>query len=170
MKEAGLTHGGFYAHFNSREALVIEAFGYAMDRAVEHWRKLVAETPPEKRLSTIVDSYVSAVHRDDPGRGCAVPTLGAEIARESAKTRKAFSAKLEQLIDVMADQIPDVPRKTARKQAMGALATMMGTLVMSRVAGSGELSDEILASGREAVLGRAAATKPVATKARAKVN
>jgi TetR/AcrR family transcriptional repressor of nem operon len=70
----------------------------------------------------------------------------------------------------MADQIPDVPRKTARKQAMGALATMMGTLVMSRVAGSGELSDEILASGREAVLGRAAATKPIATKARAKVN
>jgi TetR/AcrR family transcriptional repressor of nem operon len=166
MKEAGLTHGGFYAHFDSREALVIEAFGYAMDRAVEHWRKLAAETPPEKRLSTIVDSYVSAVHRDDPGRGCAVPTLGAEIARESAKTRRAFSAKLEQLIDVMADQIPDVPRKTARKQAMGALATMMGTLVMSRVAGSGELSDEILASGREAVLGRAAATK----KARAKVN
>ena len=99
MKEAGLTHGGFYAHFDSREALVIEAFGYAMDRAVEHWRKIAAETPPEKRLSTIVDSYVSTVHRDDPGRGCAVPTLGAEIARESAKTRKAFSAKLEQLID-----------------------------------------------------------------------
>ena len=105
MKEAGLTHGGFYAHFDSREALVIEAFAYAMDRSVEHWREIAAETPPEKRLSTIVDSYVSTVHRDDPGRGCAVPTLGAEIARESAKTRKAFSAKLEQLIDVMAEQI-----------------------------------------------------------------
>ena len=69
MKEAGLTHGGFYAHFDSREALVIEAFAYAMDRSVEHWRKIAAETPPEKRLSTIVDSYVSTVHRDDPGRG-----------------------------------------------------------------------------------------------------
>ena len=91
MKEAGLTHGGFYAHFDSREALVIEAFAYAMDRSAEHWRKMAAETPPEKRLSTIVDSYVSTVHRDDPGRGCAVPTLGAEIARESAKTRKAFA-------------------------------------------------------------------------------
>jgi TetR/AcrR family transcriptional repressor of nem operon len=170
MKEAGLTHGGFYAHFDSREALVIEAFAYAMDRSVEHWRKIAAETPPEKRLATIVDSYVSTVHRDDPGRGCAVPTLGAEIARESAKTRKAFAAKLEQLIDVMADQILDVPRKTARKHAMGTLATMMGTLVMSRVAGSGELSDEILASGREAVLGRAAAAKPVAKKARAKAS
>ena len=159
MKEAGLTHGGFYAHFDSREALVIEAFAYAMDRSVEGWRKLAAETPPEKRLSTIIDSYVSTVHRDDPGRGCAVPTLGAEIARESAKTRKAFSAKLDQLIDVMADQIPDVPRKTARRQAMGTLATMMGTLVMSRVAGSGELSDEILAAGREAALSRAVPAK-----------
>ncbi|MEH2541764.1 MULTISPECIES: TetR/AcrR family transcriptional regulator [unclassified Bradyrhizobium] len=168
MKEAGLTHGGFYAHFDSREALVIEAFAYAMDRSVEHWRKIAAETPPEKRLSTIIDSYVSTVHRDDPGRGCAVTTLGAEIVRESAKTRKAFAAKLEQLIDVIADQIPDVPRKTARRQAMGTLATMMGTLVMSRVAGSGELSDEILVAGREAALTRAEA-KPAAKKTR-KVN
>jgi TetR/AcrR family transcriptional repressor of nem operon len=170
MKEAGLTHGGFYAHFDSREALVIEAFGYAMDRATERWRTLAAETPVEKRLSTIVDSYVSTVHRDDPGRGCAVPTLGAEIARESAKTRKAFSGKLEQLIEVMAEQIPHVPRKVARKQAMGMMATMMGALVMSRVAGNGELSDEILAAGREAAMARAEAAKPAAKKARAKAN
>jgi TetR/AcrR family transcriptional regulator, transcriptional repressor for nem operon len=167
MKEAGLTHGGFYAHFDSREALVIEAFGYAMDRAAEHWRNMTADIPPEKRLSTIVDSYVSAAHRDDPGRGCAVPTLGAEIAREGAKTRKAFAAKLDQMIDLVADQIPDVPRKTARRLAMGTMATMMGALVMSRVAGSGELSDEILASGREAALARAA--KPAAKKEKAKV-
>jgi TetR/AcrR family transcriptional repressor of nem operon len=164
MKEAGLTHGGFYAHFESREALVIEAFGYAMDRAFEHWRTMTTEIPPEKRLSAIVDSYVSATHRDDPGRGCAVPTLGAEIARESAKTRKAFAAKLDQMIDLVADQIPDVPRKTARRLAMGTMATMMGALVMSRVAGSGELSDEILASGREAALARV--PKPAAKKAK----
>jgi TetR/AcrR family transcriptional repressor of nem operon len=169
MKEAGLTHGGFYAHFNSREALVIEAFGYAMDRSIEHWRKVAAETQPEKRLSTIVDSYISSTHRDDPGRGCVITSLGAEIARESARTRKAFAAKLEQLIDVMADQIPDVPRKTARRQAMATLATMMGTLVMSRVAGSGEFSDEILAAGREAALGRTA-TRPAAKKPRARPN
>jgi TetR/AcrR family transcriptional repressor of nem operon len=166
MKEAGLTHGGFYAHFDSREALVIEAFGYAMDRATERWRTLAAETPVEKRLSAIVDTYVSTVHRDDPGRGCAVPTLGAEIARESAKTRKAFSGKLEQLIEVMAEQIPDVTRKAARKQAMGMMATMMGALVMSRVAGSGELSDEILAAGRETAMARAEAAKPAAKKTR----
>jgi TetR/AcrR family transcriptional regulator, transcriptional repressor for nem operon len=163
MKEAGLTHGGFYAHFDSREALVIEAFAYAMDRSTERWRKVAEETPPEKRLATIVETYLTAVHRDDPGHGCAVPTLGAEIARESPKTRKAFAAKLEQMIDMMADQVLDVPRKTARKQAVAALATMIGTLVLSRIAGNGEFSDEILAAGREAVVSRAAAAKkPVA--------
>jgi TetR/AcrR family transcriptional repressor of nem operon len=157
MKEAGLTHGGFYAHFNSREALVIEAFGYAMDRSTARWRKIAEATPPEQRLSTIVDTYLSPAHRDDPGHGCAVPALSAEIARESAKTRKAFAAKLDQMIDMVADQIPDLPRKAARKQAAAALATMMGTLVLARVAGSGEFSEEILAAGREAALGGSAA-------------
>jgi len=170
MKEAGLTHGGFYAHFDSREALVIEAFSYAMDRSMAHWRKAAEQIAPEKQLESTVDSYLTSVHRDDPGRGCALPTLGAEIARESPKTRKAFAAKVEQMIDMMTDQIPAVPRKAARKQAIAALTTMMGTLVLSRIAGTGEFSDEILASGREAALGRAGASKPVAKKARAKPN
>ncbi|SDS38981.1 TetR/AcrR family transcriptional regulator [Bradyrhizobium canariense] len=164
MKEAGLTHGGFYAHFDSREALVIEAFAHAMDRGTERWRKLGEQTPPEKRLAAIVDSYLTPLHRDDPGHGCAVPTLGAEIARESPKTRKAFAAKLEQMVDMLAGQISDAPPKAARKRAMAVLATMMGTLVMARVAGNGEFSDEILAAGRDAVLGRTPAPKPVAKK------
>jgi TetR/AcrR family transcriptional repressor of nem operon len=168
MKEAGLTHGGFYAHFDSRDALVIEAFAYAMDRSTERWRKLAETTPPEKRLAAIVDSYLTRVHRDDPGHGCAVPTLGAEIARESPKTRKAFAAKLAQMIEMLADQIPEVPRKTARKQAMAVIATMMGTLVLSRIAGSGEFSDEILGAGREAVLERGKLTKPATRKSVAK--
>ena len=169
MKEAGLTHGGFYAHFDSREALLIEAFAYAMDRSMDYWRKSTAETSPEKRLAMIVDSYLTASHRDDPGRGCAVPTLGAEIARESPKARKAFAAKLEQMIDMIAEQLIDLPPKAARKQAAVTLATMMGTLVLSRIAGNGEFSDDILAAGREAVLARAAQAK-VAKKARAKTH
>jgi TetR/AcrR family transcriptional repressor of nem operon len=159
MKDAGLTHGGFYAHFDSREALVVEAFAYAMDRSTERWRRLAEQTPPEKRLSAIVDAYLTSLHRDDPGHGCAVPALGAEIARESPKTRKAFSAKLEQMVDMIAAQIPDVPRKAARKQALAVLATMMGTLVLARVAGNGEFSDEILAAGRDAVLDRDSSAK-----------
>jgi TetR/AcrR family transcriptional regulator, transcriptional repressor for nem operon len=164
MKDAGLTHGGFYAHFNSRDALVIEAFTHAMDRGTEHWRKLAERTPPEKRLATIVDSYLSTLHRDDPGHGCAIPTLGAEIARESPRTRKAFAARLEQMIDMLAAQIPDLPRKAAREQAMATIATMMGTLVLARIAGSGEFSDEILDAGRDAALGRPTSPKRVAKK------
>ena len=162
MKEAGLTHGGFYAHFDSREALVIEAFTHAMDRSTERWRKLSEAAPAEKRLSKIVDSYLTPLHRDDPGQGCAVPTLGAEIARESAKTRRVFAGRMEQMIDMLADQVHGTPPKAARKQAVAALATMMGTLVMARIAGSGEFSDEILKAGREALLGPkpSAARKP----------
>jgi TetR/AcrR family transcriptional repressor of nem operon len=159
MKDAGLTHGGFYAHFDSREALVIEAFCHAMDRSTERWRKLVQETPPEKRLAKLVNSYLTPLHRDDPGRGCAVPTLGAEIARENSRTRKVFAGRLEQMIEVLADQIQGVPRKVARKQAVSALATMMGTLVMARIAGTGDLSDQILSAGRDAVLSRSKSAK-----------
>src|SRR6201985_542563 len=170
MKEAGLTHGGVYAHFDSREALVIEAIAHIMDSATKRWCELAEQMPPERRLASIVDSYLSAAHCDDPGHGCAVPTLGAEIARESPKTRKAFAAKLEQIIDALASVIPDVPPKAARKQAIAMLGTMMGTVVMSRIAGSSEFSDEILAAGREAVLGHAtrpAIKKPATRKATA---
>jgi TetR/AcrR family transcriptional regulator, transcriptional repressor for nem operon len=170
MKEAGLTHGGFYAHFDSREALVIEAFAYAMDRSTERWRRLAEQIPPDQRFAAIVEAYLTPAHRDDPGNGCAVPALGAEIARESVKTRRAFAARLEQMIEMMAEQIPDLPRKVARKQAMASLATMMGTLVLARIAGSGEFSDDILDAGREAVLERAANSrrnKPAGNKAAA---
>jgi TetR/AcrR family transcriptional repressor of nem operon len=168
MKDAGLTHGGFYAHFDSRDALVIEAFAYAMDRGTDRWRKLAEQTPPDKRLATIVDSYLTPVHRDDPGRGCAIPTLAADIARESPRTRKAFAAKLEQMIDMLAAQIPELPRKAARKQAMAAIATMMGTLVLARIAGNGEFSDQILGAGRDAVLDRAKPLRRTAKKSVAK--
>ena len=172
MKDAGLTHGGFYAHFDSREALVIEAFGYAMDRSTERWRQLAGQVAPADRLAGIVEAYLSPQHRDNPGHGCAMPALGAEIARESVKTRKAFAAKLEQMVGMLAEQIADVPSKPVRKQAIASLATMMGALVLARVAGSGEFSEEILAAGRDAVLAapspKVAARKPAARRAAAK--
>src|SRR5262249_37949044 len=111
--------------------------------------------------------YLTPVHRDDPGHGCAVPTLGAEIARESPKTRKAFAAKLEQMLDMMAEQIPDASGKTARKRAAATLATMMGTLVLSRIAGTSEFRDAIRAAGREAALGRPPQAKAMTKKSSA---
>ena len=119
MKEAGLTHGGFYAHFDSREALVIEAFGYAMDRSMEHWRQITDEVSPDKRLALVAEAYLSTLHRDNPGHGCSIPALGAEIARESPKARKAFAGKLDEMIEQLADYIPNMPRKAARRSADG---------------------------------------------------
>ncbi|MBH5367126.1 TetR/AcrR family transcriptional regulator [Bradyrhizobium glycinis] len=170
MKEAGLTHGGFYAHFDSREALVIEAFAYAMDRSMEHWRKLTGEAAPEKRLALIAESYLSTLHRDNPGHGCSIPALGAEIARESPKTRKAFAGKLDEMIETLTDTIPNMPRKAARKQAIATLATMAGTMLLARIAGSSELSDEMLKVGRDHALEGAKREPKVAAAKKAKQN
>src|ERR1041385_7566412 len=76
MKEAGLTHGGFYAHFDSRDALVVEAFAYAMDRSTERWRKLVEDMPPERRLRMIADSHLTRAHRREPRPGRPGPGPG----------------------------------------------------------------------------------------------
>ncbi|RTE88915.1 MULTISPECIES: TetR/AcrR family transcriptional regulator [Bradyrhizobium] len=168
MKEAGLTHGGFYAHFDSREALVIEAFGYAMDRSMEHWHKITDEVSPEKRLALVAEAYLSALHRDNPGHGCSIPALGAEIARESPKARKAFAGKLDEMIEQLADYIPNQPRKAARKQAIATLATMAGTMLLARIAGSSEMSDEVLKAGRDIALEGARREPKAAVAKRAK--
>ena len=164
MKDAGLTHGGFYAHFNSREALVIEAFAHAMDRSTERWRKLAEQTAAGEAPCHHREFLSDA----DSSRRSRPRLRGTDAGRRNRPRKpenpKAFAAKLEQMIDMLAAQIPDVPRKAARKQAMAAIATMMGTLVMARVAGNGDFSDEILGAGREAVLGRAAPPAPKAKK------
>ncbi|TAH67427.1 MAG: TetR/AcrR family transcriptional regulator [Rhodopseudomonas palustris] len=151
MKDAGLTHGGFYSHFESREALMVEAVTYAMDRSMASWRELADDLPPSQRLAAIADAYLSKQHRDDPGRGCAVLAVGAEIARETAKTRRAFAAKVTAMIELLAEQMEGVPAKQARQQASAMLASMVGTLLLARITGAGELSDEILAAGRAAL-------------------
>ncbi len=168
MKEAGLTHGGFYAHFKSREALVIEALNYAMDRSRERWGDIVARAPEDERFEALVRAYLTPQHRDNPGHGCTMATLGSEATREGPKARKMFLGQLERMIDTLAAQLPG-PAKEAREQAIAALATMMGTILMSRVAGSGELSSQILDIGRDAALAQAPAKK-VARKKTAKAS
>ena len=170
MKEAGLTHGGFYAHFDSREALVMEAFSYAMDRSMDHWRELTDEAAPEKRLALVAESYLSTLHRDNPGSGCSIPALGAEIARESPKARKAFAGKLDEMIELLADYIPNMPRKAARKQAVATMATMAGTVLLARIAGSSELSDEVLKAGRDSALDGDKRERKVTAAKKAKQN
>jgi len=165
MKDAGLTHGGFYAHFSSRDALICEAFAHAMEQTTRRWRKRAESAPEGKRLATIVNGYLTPEHRDDIGNGCALPSLGAEVLRASPKTRKAFAAKLEEMIDVMVEQGSDQTPKAARREAIAALATMMGALILARSAGAGDLSDEILSAGRSAALRNEPPAKTRAKKA-----
>jgi TetR/AcrR family transcriptional repressor of nem operon len=160
MKEAGLTHGGFYAHFASRDALISEAFVHAMEQAAKHWRKRADQAPEGEGLAAVVNGYLTAAHRDDIGNGCALPALGAEVSRASPKVRKAVAAKLEKMIEVIAGEISGLGEKDARREAIGALATMMGALLLARMAGTGDLSDEILEAGRCAAQKAGHAAKP----------
>lgn len=168
MKEAGLTHGGFYAHFPSRDALISEAFVHAMEQTAKRWRKRADEAPEGKELAAVVNGYLTAAHRDDIGNGCALPALGAEVSRANPKIRKAVAAKLEDMIDIVAGQMPGPTKKAARRDAIGALATMMGALLMARMAGTGDLSEEILDAGRSVAQRAENASKPRTRKPAAK--
>src|SRR5260370_1404814 len=156
MKLAGLTHGGFYAHFESREALVIEAFASAMDRTVSQWLNLMKGMPVEQRFDVIVESYLSPAHRDDRSHGCVLPAMGADIARSSHKARRIFARKLDEMIDVVAQLFSEKSPKEARQIATGALATMMGSIVLARAVGDKKLSEDILGAGRQALGGQSA--------------
>jgi TetR/AcrR family transcriptional repressor of nem operon len=151
MKLVGLTHGGFYSHFDSREALFIEAFSLAMDQTVADWQQLFKALPIEKRFDALVDGYLSARHRDDRARGCVLPALGADVARSSPKVRQNFARKCEEMIDSIALLFPEGPPGEARQIATSTLATMLGSIVLARAAGDKTLSDDILEAGRQAL-------------------
>jgi TetR/AcrR family transcriptional regulator, transcriptional repressor for nem operon len=164
MKEAGLTHGGFYAHFGSREDLVIEAIAHAMDQTNERWSKLVHDKPAAERLTILIDNYLTVQHRDGAGRGCTIPSLAADIARESPKTRRVFISKLEEMIALFASQVSEQTAAAARQKAISTIATLMGTLVLARVAGGSAFSQEILDAGRSAAHGDGAPPKTKAPR------
>jgi TetR/AcrR family transcriptional regulator, transcriptional repressor for nem operon len=167
MKLAGLTHGGFYGHFESREALVIEAFASAMDRTMSHWLELMKEMPVEQRFDAFVEAYLRPGHRDDRARGCVLPALGSDIARPGQKTRRAFAGKFDEMIEMVARLFPDKPLNEARQIAAAALATLMGSIALARAVGDKKLSDEILGAGRQALTGRSARRRvPVASDVR----
>jgi TetR/AcrR family transcriptional regulator, transcriptional repressor for nem operon len=149
MKLAGLTHGGFYNHFASRAALVGEAIAFAMDQTTERWKKLANGKANGERFETLIADYLSSRHRDNPEHGCALPTLAADVARSSPSERQALASRLEKMIDVFVELLPGEPPRQARQIATGAIATMVGSIVLSRAVGAGKLSDRILDAGRK---------------------
>ncbi len=154
MKLAGLTHGGFYNHFDSRAALVGEAIAFAMDQTTERWKKLANGKADGERFEALIADYLSPRHRDDPEHGCALPALAAYVARSGPSERRALASKLEKMIDVFVELLPDEEPQQARQIATGAIATMVGSMVLSRAVGAGKLSDGILDAGRRTAGGR----------------
>ena len=154
MKLAGLTHGGFYNHFDSRAALVSEAIAFAMDQTTERWKKLTNDKATEERFETLIADYLSPRHRDNPKHGCALPALAADVARSSPSERQALASKLKKMIDVLVELLPDEAPQQAHQIATGAIATLVGSIVLSRAVGAGKLSDSILDAGRMTAGGR----------------
>jgi TetR/AcrR family transcriptional regulator, transcriptional repressor for nem operon len=151
MKLAALTHGGFYSHFASRDALVVEAFATAMDKTVSRWMQLTRAVPADKRFDAIVVAYLSGRHRDDQAHGCVLPSLAADIGRSTKKARSTFEKKLQAMIEMVAYQLPNKSPDAARQIATSAIATMMGSIVLARAVGRDRLSDEILQAGRKTI-------------------
>jgi TetR/AcrR family transcriptional repressor of nem operon len=156
MKLVGLTHGGFYSHFESREALVIEAFASAMDRTISQWRTLMKGVPAEEQFDAFIEAYLRPGHRDDRAHGCVLPALATDIARSGQKARRVFARKLDEMIGVIAGLVSEKSPEQARQIAASALATMMGSIALARAVGDKKLSDEILGAGRQALGGQSA--------------
>ncbi len=149
MSDAGLTHGGFYAHFASKEALVKEALIIALGSSSAYARKDGEELTAPLDLRAFIDFYLSAAHRDKPGSGCAVAALAPEAARRARATRNAFSKETQRLVARIASGLTDVGSPEERlAAAYGVFAQMVGSLQLSRTVADKALSDRLLAIGR----------------------
>lgn len=151
MKQAGLTHGAFYVHFESRDALIAAA----LERALQDGEAASAagnRSGGKRTVKSIVNGYLSRAHRDDPGAGCAVSALSGEVSRGGALTRKIMIAKLERYFNGMAASAAIDDPEHAQDFALAAWSTMVGAIILSRVFAGDPKADRILLAARNAVL------------------
>ncbi len=153
MKAAGLTHGGFYGHFGSKEELMAEASSRAMAQSLDQWQRIVARAP-DQPVSAIAGTYLTTKHRDHPGKGCALASLGADAARQSSGVRQAIGQGFNAMVEVLARYLPGRTAAVKRERALAAYAGMVGALMLSRAVEDPELSEEILAAVRNAIVGK----------------
>lgn len=143
MKAAGLTHGGFYGQFASKEALMVEASERAVSQADALWARLI-EKSPEDPLAAITEAYLSIRHRDEPGRGCALAALGADISRSPSTVRHSVTQGFSKLLGVLTGLMPGRSKSAKRDKALVAYASMVGAVVLARAVDDSALSEEIL--------------------------
>ena len=149
MKDVGLTHGGFYAHFASRDAMLAEA----ADRACAEGFAVVAASvaaaaPSATALEVVLQAYLSQAHVEGMETGCGLAALCSETPRQSPEVRRAVTRRLKEMVDLVAREVPNTGPRGAHKQALVTVATMVGTLVLARAVDDPRLSNEL----RQAVL------------------
>jgi TetR/AcrR family transcriptional regulator, transcriptional repressor for nem operon len=142
MAAAGLTHGGFYRHFDSKDQLIAEACAAGME--AELGGDAACPGPGKGALKEIAARYLSTAHRDNPSGGCLLAGLGSELARSGDKTRATATAGILKLADVIASDYSRTKPKTARARALVALSAMIGAITLSRIVTDPELSASIL--------------------------
>lgn len=146
MKDAGLTHGGFYAHFASREAMLAEALDYAAAEAV---RSLVgsasvrASSENADYLETLVDSYLSDRHLESKDLGCTIAALGSETRRQSPEIRAVATKHIKEMVAAVGKATPE---------ALATISTLVGALVIARIVDEPQLKDEVRIAAKAAVL------------------
>jgi TetR/AcrR family transcriptional repressor of nem operon len=143
MKEAGLTHGGFYAHFASREAMLAEATNRACAESAAAVAGVVASVAPGQALASMLRAYLSPEHLKQIELGCPLAALGSETARQPPDVRRATTRHIKEMVDLFARQSPDWGQSYAHERALVTLATMVGTLVLARAVDDPALSDAL---------------------------
>ncbi len=143
MKAAGLTHGGFYRQFRSKEDLAVQASGRALDQSAEAWSRIVAKAAGNP-FAALIRHYLSERHRDRVGEGCAFVALAADAARSGPALRQTFEAGVAAHLDVLDDVSPGKSGKAARDRSIATLSTMVGALLLSRAVDDKALSKRFL--------------------------
>lgn len=142
MKAAGLTHGGFYGQFSSKEDLAAQACARALADSEEKWERWAEKA--KDPLQAAADSYLSPRHRDNPGTGCAFVALGAEAPRWGRAVQRVFTEGLRARIARVVQLLPGQGEKARRQKAIATMASLVGGLVLARAVDDPKLSDEIL--------------------------
>jgi len=152
MKEAGLTHGAFYAHFESREAMLAEAADRAGAEANAIATSVIAAVPPEQSLQALVQAYLSKQHIEGIETGCPMSALGSEMPRQSPEVRRAATRRIKEMVDLVARQLPDWGQPGAHERALVTVATMVGTLVLARAVDDSMLSDALCSAALKSLV------------------
>jgi TetR/AcrR family transcriptional regulator, transcriptional repressor for nem operon len=154
-EDAGLTHGGLYSQFGSKEVIAAEAIRFALARAKRVWQRALERNPGTQALPAIVDGYLSRAHRDAPGTGCVVAALGTDIARQPRRVRQAFTSEIKDDLEFLSRLMPDDGEGGRYEDAIVTFASMAGALILARAVNDEQLSDLILKSTAKRMIKRA---------------